>query len=159
MLRERCFPFLVGVASLCAVPGVARGDDAATAPWEDASSPTAQPTIAAHAYTLAECLALADRNFPNLWAARARLAFAHAQLEEAKWTPWFQWSAQSQFGVTPQLTGTVIYPQATLTNRNVSGLDGLLPFFGFSINGVVPLYTFGKIETAREASEANVRVS
>src|SRR5438552_2217823 len=57
-------------------------------------SPPVQ-TIKGHAYTLKECLALADRNFPNLWAARARLAFVHAQLDEAKWTPFSQWSLSS----------------------------------------------------------------
>jgi len=120
---------------------------------------SAPATIRAHAYTLAECLALADRNFPNLWAARARLAYVHAQLEEATWTPWFQWSAQSSFGVAPPLTGTVIYPQSNLYSRNITGLGGLQPFFGFGINGVVPLYTFGKIDSAREAAQASVRVS
>jgi outer membrane protein TolC len=112
-----------------------------------------------HAYTLAECLALADRHFPNLWAARARLAFVHGQLEEAKWTPWFQWSAQSSFGVIPPLLGTVVYPQSTQFARNITGLGSLQPFFGFGINGTVPLYTFGKIETAFQAAEANVRVN
>jgi outer membrane protein, multidrug efflux system len=126
------------------------------------ASAGAPATIRAHPYTLAECLALADRNFPNLWAARARLAYAHAQLEEAKWSPWFQWSAQSSFGVAPPLTGTVIYPQSTLFTRNISGLGTqaapLQPFFGFGVSGVVPIYTFGKIESSREAAEANVRV-
>jgi outer membrane protein TolC len=61
--------------------------------------------------------------------------------------------------VTPQLQGTVSYPQSTLSARNITGLGGLLPFFGFGISGVVPLYTFGKIETSRDAAEANVRVS
>jgi multidrug efflux system outer membrane protein len=159
MLRQRCLSLVGAIAALCGVASAARGDDPATASWGDAQPAIARPTIVPHAFTLAECLALADRNFPNLWAARARLALAHAQLDEAKWTPWFQWSAQSQFGVLPQLGGTVIYPKATLATRNVDGLDGLQPFFGFSINGVVPLYTFGKIETAREAAEANVRVS
>jgi outer membrane protein TolC len=118
-----------------------------------------------HQYTLAECLALADRNFPNLWAARARLALAHAQLDEAKWTPWFQWSAQSAFGVIPPIQGTVLLPQSTNEARNISnfgnlgGPNGLQPFFGFGISGVVPLYTFGKIETTRDAAEANIRVS
>jgi outer membrane protein TolC len=112
-----------------------------------------------HAYTLAECLALADRNFPNLWAARARLAFVHGQLEEAKWTPWFQWSAQSSFGLLPPIQGTVVYPQSTLFSRNITFIGNLQPFFGFGINGVLPLYTFGKIETALHAAEANVRVS
>jgi multidrug efflux system outer membrane protein len=120
---------------------------------------TAPATITAHRYTLTECLALADRNFPNLWAARARLAYAHAQLEEAKWVPWFQWSAQSTFGVAPQFSGTVIYPIATQQTRDITSLSGLTPFLALGINGVVPLYTFGKIETARDAAEANVRVS
>jgi outer membrane protein TolC len=118
-----------------------------------------QATIAPHRYTLTECLALADRNFPNLWAARARLAYTHAQLEEARWTPWFQWFAQSSFGVAPPLSGSVLYPQSTLLSRNITALGGLEPFVGFGINGVIPLYTFGKIQTAREAAEANVRVS
>lgn len=132
--------------------------DSGTLSFDEPSVATA--TIRAHQSTLAECLALADRNFPNLWAARARLAFTHAQLEEARWTPWFQgWSAQSTFGVLPPLLGTVLYPQSTLFSRNVTTLGNLQPFFGFSINGVVPLYTFGKIETALEAAEANVRVS
>ena len=132
---------------------------------DDAPSPEVQPansapaTIRPHQYALAECLALADRNFPNLWAARARLAATHAQLEEARWTPWFQWSAQSTFGLIPSLQGTVLYPQSTLFSRNISSIGGLSPFFGFGINGVVPLYTFGKIESSLDAAEAGVRVS
>jgi outer membrane protein TolC len=119
----------------------------------------APATIRAHAYSLTECLALADRNFPNLWAARARLAYAHAQLEEARWTPWFQWAANSAFGVAPTLSGTVIYPQSTLQTRNITALGSLEPFLSFNISGVVPLYTFGKITSAFDAAEANVRVS
>jgi outer membrane protein, multidrug efflux system len=119
----------------------------------------APATIRPHQYGLEECLALADRNFPVLWAARARLAAAHAQLEETRWTPWSQWTAQSQFGVLPALLGTVLYPQGTLYSRNITGLGDLHPFFGFGINGVLPLYEFGKIETALKAAEANVRVS
>jgi outer membrane protein, multidrug efflux system len=122
-------------------------------------SQNAPATITAHAYTLTECLALADRNFPNLWAARARLAYTHAQLDEAKWTPWFQWTAQSSFGVAPALSGTVLYPQSTLQTRNITTLGTLQPFMGYGISGIVPLYTFGKIESARDAAEANVRVS
>ncbi|MDP9149075.1 MAG: TolC family protein [Myxococcota bacterium] len=122
-------------------------------------TPSAPATIRPHQYSLAECLELADRNFPNLWAARARLAYTHAQLEEARWTPWFQWAAQSNFGVAPPGLGTVIYPQSTLSTRNISTLGNLQPFFGFGISGTVPLYTFGKITSAMQAAEANVRVS
>jgi outer membrane protein TolC len=153
---------LVAIAALAPLTVVARAaaDSGATSDGFDDSAASAPATIRPHQYRLDECLALADRNFPNLWAARARLAYTHAQLDEARWTPWFQWSAQSTFGVSPSLQGTVLYPQSTQFSRNISALgNDLQPFFGLSISGVVPLYTFGKIQTAMEAAEANVRVS
>lgn len=136
-------------------------DDAVSRPGDAFGPPlpSAPATLRPHAYTLDECLALGDRHFPNLWAARARLALAHAQLQEATWTPWFQWNAQSAFGVLPPILGTVAYTQSALSARNITGLSNLQPFFQFNINGVVPIYTFGKIEDSREAAEANVRVS
>ena len=148
---------LVVILALTPVESGARGDDAPEPAAPPANS--APATIRPHQYGLAECLALADRNFPNLWAARARLASTHAQLEEARWTPWFQWSAQSTFGLIPSLQGTVLYPTSSLATRNITGIGGLSPFFGFGINGVVPLYTFGKIESSLDAAEAGVRVS
>jgi outer membrane protein TolC len=159
MVRRWCAALVV-VAALGSPP-LARAQREGATPVESGapSVPPAPATIRAHQYTLPEALALADRNFPNLWAARSRLALAHAQLEEVRWTPWFQWNAQSTFGVTPQLSGTVTYPQSTLSARNITSLGGLLPFFGFGLSGVVPLYPFVKIDTAREAAEANVRVS
>jgi outer membrane protein TolC len=122
--------------------------------------PLAPATIRPRTYTLEECLAAADRNYPNLWAARARLAFVHGQLDEAKWTPWFQWSAASNFGVSPPINGTAVYSSSTLTARNITGIESLpQPFFTFSVNGTLPLYTFGKIDSARQAAEAQVRVN
>src|ERR1700691_5657703 len=113
MWRSLTVPALVALVAVARVaPGGADPLDA----------PTAPSTISLHQFSLEECLALADRNFPNLWAARARLAYAHAQLEEARWTPWFQWTAQSTFGVAPSLQGTVLYPQSTIFSRNVTGL-------------------------------------
>jgi outer membrane protein TolC len=167
-----CLSFVLA-AAFASAPSFVRADDsepgasggsATPAPADDSAfgpppAPGATPTIRPHSYTLAECLALADRHFPNLWAARARLALAHAQLEEARWTPWFQWTAQSAFGVLPPILGTVDYTQSTLSNRNITGTSGLQPFFQFNVSGVVPLYTFGKIEDSQAAAEANVRVS
>jgi outer membrane protein TolC len=126
------------------------------------AAPLARPTIRLHQFTLEECLALADRNFPNLWAARARLAFAHGQLEEARWVPWFQWYAWSNIGYAPPLGGTVLFPQSTQASKNITGsaLDQLQkwgPVIQFNVSGAVPLYTFGKMSSALEAGEANVR--
>src|SRR5262252_6714584 len=154
MLRKWSLSLVSSAALVLQTLGAAAADA-----WND-SGPAgdglrAPATIRAHQYSLEECLALADRNFPNLWAARARLAFAHAQLEEAKWTPWFQWSAQSTFGVLPPILGTVLYPQSTLFARNITFGGDLQPFFGFGLSGVLPLYTFGKITSALGAAEAN----
>jgi outer membrane protein TolC len=156
MLR-RLLSVSAALAVLVAAATPARAEDPAEPARGDA--PLARPTIRLHQYTLEECLALADRNFPNLWAARSRLAYTHAQLEEARWTPWFQWSANSLAGLSPPLAGTVLWPVATQASKNVSGLEGLQPFFHFDITGTLPLYTFGKISSSFEAAEANVRVS
>jgi outer membrane protein, multidrug efflux system len=157
MERKPVFGFLAAAVVASLASRSARVAAADPADWEGPRPST--PTITPHQYTLPECLALADRNFPLLWAARARLANAHAQLEEARWIPWFQWTAQSTFGVLPPIQGTVLYPLSTLESRNISGLSGLQPFFGFGISGAVPIYTFGKIEASHDAAEANIRVS
>lgn len=115
-------------------------------------------TIKPHAYTLEECLALADRNHPNLWAARARVAFVHGQLDEAKWTPFWGWYGQAQVGVLPPIGGTAFYNAAPSSLLNPSLQEGWGPFFRFDLNGAIPLWTFGKIESIKRASEAQVRV-
>jgi outer membrane protein TolC len=135
-------------------------DDSANKPDDQQPTAASPPVVTVHArtYTLAECLALADRNHPNLWAARARLAYTHGQLQEAKWIPYWQWSANATFGVLPPITGTASYTAASAQITNLSYLDGIQPFFHFDISGVIPLYTFGKIDAGRTAAEAQVRV-
>jgi outer membrane protein TolC len=122
-------------------------------------SPMPVATIRPHAYTLQECLALAERNHPNLWAARARLAAVHAQLDEAKYTPYSYWGASSRFGVVPQSTGSLFY-NAVPRDLGTQGLvSGWGPFFQFGVSGTIPIYTFGKIDSIRRAAEANVRLN
>lgn len=122
------------------------------------SQPSAPPPVARRTFTLRECLELADRNHPNLWAARARVAYAHAQLEEAHWLPFWQWSAQAGMGIAPQIGGSVGFTQSPSLALNPGAASGFEPFFTFSISGTVPLYTFGKITAAWDAGEANIRV-
>ena len=123
----------------------------------DAADPL--PTLKLRRYSLADCLSMTDKNHPNIWAARARLAFVHAQLDEARYAPWFQWSASAQAGVLPEITGTSFYTSKPASARNVTSFNNLQPAFSFDINGVVPLYTFGKITSITRAAEANVRVN
>ncbi len=115
-------------------------------------------TIKPRTYTLAECLAMTDRNHPNLWAARARLASTHAQLDEAKWLPFWQWNLSSNVGVLPAITGTIGYTSTPVSALSTKFGDGIQPAFSLDINGVLPLYTFGKIEAGKRAAEAQVRL-
>ncbi len=145
-------------------------DDDDTAKKADPKKPAAQDplkdmpaapvaTIKPHAYTLEECLTLADRNHPNLWAARARLAFVHAQLDEAKTTPFSLWSTNATFGVLPQLGGTPFYNAVPRQILNQGIGAGYEPFLQFSLRGTIPIYTFGKIDSIKRAAEANIRVT
>lgn len=114
-------------------------------------------TIKPHAYTLAECLALTDRNHPYLWAARARLAFVHAQLDEAKYTPYSYWSANATTGVLPTIGGTPFYNQVPRSRLNEGFGSDFQPFLQFGVRGTLPIYTFGKISSIQKAAEAQVR--
>ncbi|MDB4939376.1 MAG: putative outer rane efflux protein [Labilithrix sp.] len=114
-------------------------------------------TIKPHAYTLAECLSLSERNHPNLWAARARLAYVHGQLDEAKYTPYSYWSANATTGLLPTIGGTPFYnavPRSALSQGFGSDFQ---PFLTFGVRGTIPIYTFGKIDSIKRAAEAQVR--
>jgi multidrug efflux system outer membrane protein len=120
-------------------------------------SPGPIATIRPHAYTLGECLSLSERNHPNLWAARARVAFVHAQLDEARWTPFSYWSANARTGVIPTIGGTPFYNAVPRTALNKGFGQDFQPFLSFGVSGTVPLYTFGKIDSIKRAAEAQVR--
>ncbi len=111
-------------------------------------------------YSLAECLSLADRNHPNVWAARARLGVARGQLDEAKFLPYFQWYATAAAGVLPNIGGSIAYTQSSYYSINPSSFAaGYEPFFSLRIDILLPIYTFGKISAGLDAAEANVRVN
>lgn len=116
-------------------------------------------TIKPHAYTLKECLLLADRNAPHLWAARARLGVVHGQLDEAKTTPYSFWFANATFGYLPPIGGTAFYNATPYTELYKGFGNGWQPAFSIGVSGTLPIYTFNKIESVRKAAEANVRVN
>lgn len=163
-------------ASIALLAGPARAgdwdldeEDPKTAPPPPAAPRTsdsvfgeAPPTavkVRKRTYDLAECLALADRNHPNLWVMRSRVAFAHAQLDEAKWVPFWQFGAQAGVGVIGTQGGTAYYGNSPRIDRLTQISGSIQPLFQFSIGGTLPLYTFGKISAAKEAAEAQVRVN
>jgi outer membrane protein TolC len=117
-----------------------------------------RPPASKHKYSLAECLALAERNHPNLWAARARTEAAVAQAEETKYLPYSQFSSTITTGVIPHIGGTPYFGSTPFSQLNTTFTSGLNPFLRVEINGAIPLYTFGKIDAGNRAAEANVRV-
>lgn len=136
--------------------------DAAASSDEDTKVPLSVgpvATIKPRTYTLAECLVLADRNHPNLWSARARLAVVHAQLDEARYTPFSYWSTSAQFGILPPLGGTPFYNAVPRQILNQGIGSDYQPFLTFGLRGNVPIYTFGKIDSIKHAAEAQVRVT
>jgi len=104
--------------------------------------------------TLADALALADKNHPNILAARARLTGTRAQLDEAHAAPFSIFKLSGGVGIAPELVGTSAYSP----DNDVSLSSGVALAWRIDLQGVVPLWTFGKIGHLWEAAEANVKV-
>ena len=105
-------------------------------------------------YTLEQCLKLADANHPHIWAARARLAKMRAQLAEAHTAPFSQFNAQGGVGLAPTVRGNNVYSP----NTEVSLSSNLGLAWRVGVEGVLPLWTFGKISNLWEAAEAQIEV-
>ncbi|HSQ68013.1 MAG TPA: TolC family protein [Polyangiaceae bacterium] len=152
------FAFLVGIGLALGLASSRAHADALED--EPSAAPAQQQAPHGRVYTLAEVLALTDRNHPNIWAARARLGVARGQLDEARFLPYFQWYAQAAVGVFPSVGGSVGYTQTSPTALlNPTFLTGYEPFFNFQLNITLPIYTFGKISSGLDAATANVRVN
>ncbi len=111
-------------------------------------------------FTLAECLERAQRQSPVVAAAGARVAFARAQQTEARYAPFFDLRMGAQGGVIPRVrdaNGNETF-STDLTRLSVDSLGSLSPVVRFSLEYRLPIYTFGKISSARDAAGANVRV-
>lgn len=144
---------LVAFSMLALLPGVTRAQIGAS----DVGAASAAP-LPHRVYSLNECLMLAERNHPNLAMARARLASVHAQLDEAKWLPYFQWNSTLSGGMMPRVGGSIFFGGTPFQDLNTNFAEGLQPFFRYDISGGVPLYTFGKISSGLRAAEAQTRV-
>ncbi|MCZ7683183.1 MAG: TolC family protein [Sandaracinaceae bacterium] len=97
----------------------------------------------------------AERSYPGLRAARARIRAAQAQLDEAWVSPFFQSTITAGVSIAPEVRGSPIFspdPQLPVDNP-------WQPILGFSIEGVIPLWTFGKLPAARDAARAGIRAA
>ena len=122
----------------------------------DAAAPSAGAAFAPapRGVSLKRCLELAERNHPNIGAARARLRVMRGQLDEAHLAPFSQFAVTGGFGLAPTVRGTNIY--SPNTEVSLSGSMGIAWRIG--IEGVVPLWTFGKMTNLWNAAEAQINV-
>jgi outer membrane protein TolC len=112
-------------------------------------------TAGAAVYDLPQVLELADRNFPNVIIARAKVLQARAQLDEARFAPFSAFNFTGGIGLAPTVRGSSVYSP----NTDVSLTSSLGVAWRAGIDGVIPLWTFGKITHLWEAATANVRVN
>src|SRR5262249_44032233 len=105
-------------------------------------------------YDLRQILELADRNHPQIAAARARLLQARAQLDEAHFAPFSQFKLTGGVAVVPNIAGNNVFSP----NTDVSLTSSLGVAWRAGVEGVIPLWTFGKITNLWSAADANVRV-
>jgi outer membrane protein TolC len=147
--------------SSTSVPAPARGAaDEPGSPSEPsaggaAEAPAASGSAHAAGASLARCLYLADRNHPDLLAARARLGRVRAQLLEAYSAPYMNFTATGGLALAPTVLGNSTFSP----NTDVSLTSSLGMAWRAGIDGVLPLWTFGKITNLWDAAEAGVRVS
>jgi outer membrane protein TolC len=106
-------------------------------------------------YDLPRILALADRNHPNILLARAKLAEVRAQLYEAYFAPFSQFKLTGGVGLAPTVRGNNVFSP----NTDVSLTSSLGVAWRVGIDGVLPLWTFGKITNLWQAAQANVKVN
>jgi outer membrane protein TolC len=134
---------------------------AAAAPEEKPSSAAAAPVVESAprprprvTYTLEQCLKLAAQNYPKIHEARAKLAFKRAQRRQAHTQPYSEFNFTAGLGLAPTVQGTAIYsPDSDVPIKSDMGLA-----WQFGLDGVIPLWTFGKITNTWDAADANVKL-
>lgn len=127
----------------------ARADLARHQPESNALTRLRQPV-----YDLKRCLALAELNYPKVHEARARLAQKRAQRWQARTAPFSDFTITSGLALVPSIRGTAVYsPDSDVPISSDMGLA-----WQAGIEGVVPLWTFGKITSAWDAADAQVQV-
>jgi outer membrane protein TolC len=150
-LHTSLWAFLIVAASSTALADEKQN---ATPPQKDDADAPKKATSTARTYGLPEVLKLADTNHPNIREARAELAQVRAQLDEAHWAPFSQFKLEGGVTLAPQIQGNNVFSP----NTDVSLTTSLGVAWKVGIEGVLPIWTFGKIGNLWDAAGANVKV-
>ncbi|APR81690.1 outer membrane efflux protein, putative [Minicystis rosea] len=103
---------------------------------------------------LPRILQLVERNHPNLAVSRAKVLHARAQLDEAHFAPFSQFKMTGGVAIAPSLRGNNVFSP----NTDVSLSSSLAVAWRVGVEGVIPLWTFGKITNLWDAAGAYVKV-
>ncbi len=103
-------------------------------------------------YDLATLTQKALDHYPGLRARGAALDAAEAQLNEARYSPFFRFEVEGGVGVAPEVTGSPIYSR----DDQFPVDSGWQPVYRIGLSGAVPLWTFGKLSSLRDAAQAGV---
>jgi outer membrane protein TolC len=106
-------------------------------------------------YTLERCLALTLRNYPRIHEARARLGYRKQQQVQSWAQPYSEFNVTGGLAFAPEVRGTPIYSPDT----DVALSDNMAFGWSIGVEGVIPLWTFGKITNLWDASAAQVKVA
>jgi outer membrane protein TolC len=142
-----------GTGTVAPIPGSSSTATTTAAPTSEDSGAIAAPPKP-H-YDLKTLIAMADAHNAQVKMSLDRLAQAHAQLDEIKWIPWSQFSVTGGLAMVPEIRGTSVYSP----NADISLSSKLGPAWRITVEGVIPIYTFGKISSANAAAEALVDVA
>lgn len=105
-------------------------------------------------YALRRCLELAARNHPKIHEARARLGQKQAMVFVARTAPFSEFTFTSGVGLAPSVFGSSVFSP----NTDVALSSNMGLAWQVGLEGVVPLFTFGKMGAAVDAAKANVDV-
>ncbi|HEY5960034.1 MAG TPA: TolC family protein, partial [Polyangiaceae bacterium] len=112
------------------------------------------PSVGLQPITIDRCLSLAESNYPKIREAQAKRAQKESQANQAKFTPFSEFTVTGGLAIAPTLRGTAQY--SLDTDKAITNNMGLAWQLG--VEGALPLYTFGKISHAIEAANAAIRV-
>ncbi len=146
---------LLGALLLLTSSGVALAQPAPEPPAAPAELPAVAPMQRkVPGLSLRRCLELAERNYPKIHEARARLAVKRAQLDQAHYAPYSDFTVTGGLSLAPSVRGTNVYSP----NSDVPLTPDMAPAWQMGIEGLIPLWTFGKITNLWDAAEAQVKV-
>jgi outer membrane protein TolC len=103
---------------------------------------------------LRRCLELADANFPKIAEARSRRDSKAAQEQQAIYAPFSEFTTTAGLALAPTVRGLSVFSP----NTDVTLSSSMALAWQARVEGVLPLYTFGKLSHGWSAAAAQTKV-